>query len=104
MEFKEAMSRACEELELSGHIKTIKFKNDADTMAERIAIVHAPRPLEVKNSYMYLDALDFCFYQNGDSVDFSISGNISGNDKNKIIGAIQKALQLCTICETYLRR
>lgn len=103
MEFREAMAKACKELGLSGHIKTIKFKNDAETMAERIAIVHASRPLEVKNSYMYLDALDFCFYKNGDSVDFSISGNISGNDKNKIIGAIQKALQLCVLCEVYLR-
>lgn len=103
MNFCNALHDSCRELQLDAHIKEIKYKKDAHTYAEKIAVQFGKLPKEVKNSYMYLDALDFCFYQNGNDVDFAISGNVRGNDKLNIKNAIDKALKLCELTEQKMK-
>ena len=102
MTFEQAMHDTCRELGYDGHIKTIQYKKDALTYAEKIAIRFGV-PKVVKNSYMYLDSVDFCFYQNGNDVDFAISGVISRNDKLHIVRAINRALVICRVCEEKLK-
>lgn len=99
MTFEDAMHDACRELGYDGHIKTIEYKKDCHTYAEKIIGNFAKRPFPVKNSYMFLDGVDFCFHQNGNYVNFSISGYVARNDKLDIKNAIDKALKLCELCE-----
>ena len=103
MTFEEAMHDSCRELGLDGHIKTIENKKDCYTYAEKIVCNFKDRPFQVKNSYMFLDGVDFCFYNYKNEVNFAISGCIAGNDKLKIVKAIDKALSLCTLCEQKLK-
>ena len=102
MTFEEAMHDSCRELGLDSHIKTIVHKKDCHTYAEKIVCNFKDRPFKVKNSYMFLDGVDFSFYQNGKDVNFSISGCVSRNDKEDILDAITKALNLCKLCEDKL--
>jgi hypothetical protein len=97
MRFEKAMHDACKELGLDGHIKEIRFKKDASTYAERITLQFRKPPLAVKNSYLYLDCVNFCFFENRGECDFAISGYIHGNDKLDIKSAIEKALKLCEL-------
>ena len=46
-----------------------------------------------------MDGVDFCFHQDGDDVNFAISGYIARNDKLDIQNAIKKALEICQVCE-----
>lgn len=102
MTFEQAMHDTCRELGYDGHIKTIQYKKDAYTYAEKIAIQYGI-PKAVKNSYMYLDSVDFCFFQNGNDVNFAISGVIARNDKLDISRAINRALEICRVCEGKLK-
>lgn len=99
MTFERAMQITCKELGYDSHLKTIEYKKDCHTYAEKIICNFAKRPFSVKNSYMFLDGVDFCFHQNGKDVNFAISGYVSRNDKVDIQSAIQKALQICSMCE-----
>ena len=64
MTFEQAMHDTCRELGYDGHLKTIKYKKECYTYAEKIVSAYKKTPYTVKNSYMYLDGVDFCFYQN----------------------------------------
>lgn len=97
MTFEKAINSACRELGYDGHIKEIKYKKDAYTYAERIALNFKKPPFGVKNSYMYLDAIDFCLFEVNGECDFSISGYVHGNDKIDIIDAIDRVLKLCEL-------
>lgn len=97
MKFEKAMHDACRELGFDGHIKEIKFKKDAHTCAEQIVLQFINPPFAVKNSYLYLNGVDFCFFENRGECDFAISGYIHGNDKLDIKSAIEKALKLCEL-------
>lgn len=104
MKFKEAMEWTCRELGYSGHLEEIKYQKDAHTYAEKIATTYIDKPFYVKNSYMYLDSVDFCFYQHGEHVDFAISGHISsGRDRREISNAIASALEICSVCEEKMK-
>lgn len=103
MKFEKAMHDACRELGFDGHIKEIRFKKDASTYAERIVFQFKKPPLAVKNSYLYLDCVDFCFFENKGECDFTISGYIHGNDKLYIKSAIEKALKLCELTTLNLK-
>ena len=103
MTFEEAMHDSCRELGLDSHIKTIVHKKDCHTYAEKIVCNFKDRPFKVKNSYMFLDGVDFCFYNYKNEVNFAISGCISDNDKLEIVKAIDKALSLCALCEQKLK-
>jgi hypothetical protein len=97
MKFEKAMHDACIELGFDGHIKEIRFKKDAYTYAERIALNYKKPPFGVKNSYMYLNGVDFCLFEVNGKCDFSISGYVHGNDKIDIIGAITRVIKLCEL-------
>ena len=61
----ELIAIACKESGLDGHIKWIDRSSDAHTWAERIANgirLRNGKRLPVKNSYMYCDTLDMCFF------------------------------------------
>lgn len=102
MDFEKALYKACRVLQLDGHIKEIRYKKDANTYAEKIATQFGV-PKNVKNSYLYLDGVDFCFFQNGNECDFAISGYIHGNDKHGIKYAISQALDLCERTEYFMK-
>ena len=97
MTFEKAIHSACRELGYDGHVKEIKYKKDAYTYAERIALNFKNPPFGVKNSYMYLDGIDFCLFEVNGECDFSISGYVHGNDKIDIIDAIDRVLKLCEL-------
>lgn len=103
MTFELAMMKSCKHLGLDSHLKEIRYKKDMHSYAEMISGLYKKTPFFVKSSFMYLDAVDFCFYQDGENVNFSISGNISGNDKQNIRKAINKALDLCELCEINMK-
>lgn len=103
MTFEQAMHKACEILGYSGHLKEIKYKKDCCTYAEKIASVYIEKPFLCKNSYMYLDSMDFCFYQNGENVEFAISGHVGIRERIKLQNAIKNALELCEVCEWQMK-
>lgn len=95
MTFEKAIHCACRELGYDGHIKEINYKKDACSYAERIALNFKKPPFGVKNSYMYLNGVDFCLFEVNGECDFSISGYVRGDDKINIIDAINRVLKLC---------
>jgi hypothetical protein len=59
----EKIAAACKETGLDGHIKWIDSRKQANTWAEKIAErFRNRRQLPVKNSYMFCDTLDMCFF------------------------------------------
>lgn len=103
MTFEDAMSQTCKELGYDSHLKEINYKKDAYTYAEKIAVQYGV-PKKVKNSYMFLDCVDFCFFRDGNDVNFAISGVISRNDKLEIEKTIKKALEICRVCEQKMKQ
>lgn len=105
MEYKrqrcaEMITAACNRAGLDGHIKWIRKKSDVHTWAERVAFLNpfggmvGKRP--VKNSHMYCDTLDMCFYYNHAGVaTVSYAGRAELNRADmrdgKLIEAFQKA-------------
>ena len=92
---------ACKKAGVDSHVKWIFRKNDARTMAEQIAnqfkdVNAKDKSFPVKNSYMYCDALDLCFFFNKrNKACFSFSGfSFSGSDdlrKKRLVEAFKKA-------------
>lgn len=68
---------ACKAANLDAHITRITAKSGASTWAEKIAAQYktAREDMPVKNSYMYCDALDMCFFfLNGRTPAFAYAG------------------------------
>lgn len=63
------LARAMRKCDLDSHIKNMEFKKDAGTWAERIATrFYEKACFPVKNSYMFCDSLDMCFFYDKDMV------------------------------------
>lgn len=64
-----AITKACIEAGLESHITWHNCAPDLHTWAERISgrFREGRQPRPVKNSYMYCDALDMCFFYGGPS-------------------------------------
>lgn len=59
----ELIHNACRECGLDGHVKWIETKEDVQTWAEKIAErFRLTRNMPLKNSYMYCEQLDTCFF------------------------------------------
>ena len=58
----EIIAWACQMDGLDGHIKWIERNFDCETWAEKIANRFRKKKFPVKNSYMYCDTLDMCFF------------------------------------------
>ncbi len=101
----EIITYACQKLELDGHIKWIRHKIDCDTWAEKIANTFRRNfKLPVKNSYMYCDTLDMCFFflpESGTAcVSYSGYTTANSNDlKKNLKVAFEKAELVLTIMQ-----
>ena len=61
----ELLSMACEIAGLNTHIEWIEKKTHARTWAEKIAVrFRFEGTFPVKNTYLYCDTLDMCFFYN----------------------------------------
>ena len=57
------IANACKDAGLDTHIKWVKYHKDSATWAEKIADrFRGSRIMPVKNSYMFCDTLDMCFF------------------------------------------
>lgn len=91
----ELIEKACRENELDGHIKWIQKKADAQNYAEIIAEQYRNgKDLPVKNSYMYCNTLNMCFFF--DPTGFpcmSYSGYAFVDSQDLCEGNLQKAFE-----------
>lgn len=65
------IEKACIEAGVDSHITWHEHKSDAHTWAERISVrfMDGRQPRPAKNSYMYCDTLDMCFFYGGPTGD-----------------------------------
>lgn len=94
----ELISKACKEAWLDSHIRQIERRKDAQTWAEKIAVqfMQAGQQLPVKNSYMFCDTLDMCFfYGPGDTPKVAYAGHAGADERDitegKLVEAFRKA-------------
>lgn len=94
----ELISKACKEAGLDSHIRQIERRKDAQTWAEKIAVqfMQAGQQLPVKNSYMFCDTLDMCFfYGPGDTPQVAYAGYTTAGSpdttEGKLVEAFRKA-------------
>lgn len=61
---KDIIERACKLANIGAYTTEIKAEADAHTWAERIAAQYKDKrlPMPIKNSFMYCDTLDMCFF------------------------------------------
>lgn len=96
----ELIGAACKEVGLDGHIRWIEGRKQADTWAEKIAMrFKGNNAIPVKNSFMYCDTLDMCFFYNEAGTPFmTYAGYVTADSKDitegKLIEAFRKAGQL----------
>ncbi len=96
----EAITKACKTLGLDGHITWHTKAVDAYTWAEKISarFRNGRRPRPVKNSYMYCDTLDMCFFYGGEHGDMpymTYAGFVTADSRDitekKLVNAFEKA-------------
>lgn len=94
------ISAACKEAGLDGHIRWIETQKQAGTWAEKIAMQFKDKDsFPVKNSFMYCDTLDMCFFYDPHGVPrmtyagfaSAVSPDIT---EGKLIEAFRKAKQV----------
>ena len=97
------ITAACHEAGLTAHVRWIANKRQAETWAERIAMrFKGTSPMVFKNSYMYCDTLDMCFFYTPQGVpQVAYAGYATADSaditKGKLVEAFRKA-------DTVLRR
>lgn len=94
----ELISTACKEAGLDSHIRRIERRKEAQTWAEKIAVqfMQAGQQFPVKNSYMFCDTLDMCFfYGPGDTPQVAYAGYTTAGSpdttEGKLVEAFRKA-------------
>lgn len=93
----ELIAAACKEAELDAHIRWIESKQQADTWAERIAVrFKGEAQLPVKNSYMFCDTLDMCFFYTPEGIaQVAYAGHATADSpditEGKLLEAFRKA-------------
>lgn len=94
----ELISKACKEAGLDSHIRLIERRKEAQTWAEKIAVqfMQAGQQLPVKNSYMFCDTLDMCFFYTPQGVpQVAYAGYATADSaditKGKLVEAFRKA-------------
>ncbi len=96
----ELIAAACKEAGLDGHIRWIEGRKQADTWAEKIAVrFKSDGPLPVKNSYMYCDTLDMCFFYDEQGTPLmTYAGYVTADSKDitegKLLEAFRRARQV----------
>lgn len=91
----ELITAACKEAGLDGHIRWIEGKKQANTWAEKIAVrFKGENSLPVKNSYMYCDTLDMCFFYNEQGTPFmTYAGYVTAESKDIAEGNLFEAFR-----------
>ena len=91
----ELIHKACRECGLDGHVKWIETKEDVQTWAEKIAErFRLTRNMPLKNSYMYCEQLDMCFfYTEWDLPVVTYAGFAGVNDKDITDGQLEQAFR-----------
>lgn len=91
----ELIHKACREYGLDGHVKWIETRKDIQTWAEKIAErFRQNRNIPVKNSYMYCDQLDMCFFYTAwDLPVVTYAGFAGVNDKDITEGQLEQAFR-----------
>lgn len=91
----ELIHKACRECGLDGHVKWIETRKDIQTWAEKIAErFRQNRNIPVKNSYMYCDQLDMCFFYTAwDLPVVTYAGFAGVNDKDITEGQLEQAFR-----------
>ena len=92
----ELISKACKEAGLDSHIRQIERRKDAQTLAEKIAVqfMQAGQQLPVKNSYMFCDTLDMCFfYGPGDTPKLAYAGHAGADERDITEGKLAEAFR-----------
>lgn len=91
----ELIHKACRECGLDGHVKWIETKEDVQTWAEKIAErFRLTRNMPLKNSYMYCEQLDMCFfYTEWDLPVVTYAGFAGVNDKDITEGQLEQAFR-----------
>lgn len=94
----ELISAACKEAGLDSHIRRIERRKEAQTWAEKIAVqfMQTGQQFPVKNSYMFCDTLDMCFfYGPGDTPKVAYAGHAGADERDitegKLVEAFRKA-------------
>lgn len=93
-----AIAKACNEAGVDSHIKWHNCAADLHTWAERISgrFRDGRQPRPVKNSYMYCDTLDMCFFYGGPSGDIpymTYAGYVTAGSPDITEGKLAKAFQ-----------
>lgn len=92
----ELIHKACRAAGLDAHIRVINRKKDATTWAEKIAVqfMQAGQQLPVKNSYMFCDTLDMCFfYGPGDTPKVAYAGHAGADERDITDGKLSEAFR-----------
>jgi len=91
----ELIHNACRECGLDGHVKWIEGKQDVQSWAEKIAErFRNKRNMPIKNSYMYCDQLDMCFfYTEWDLPVVTYAGYAGVNDTDITQGKLGQAFR-----------
>lgn len=91
----ELIHNACRECGLDGHVKWIETKEDVQTWAEKIAErFRLTRNMPLKNSYMYCEQLDMCFFYTAwDLPVVTYAGFAGVNDKDITEGQLEQAFR-----------
>ena len=91
---EQAIRQACKRYGLDSHTTQKERKSDFHTWAEQIAKRFFRKGMPVKNSYMYCDSLDMCFFflENGTAV-YTYAGCADKRDatEEKIVNAFRLA-------------
>ena len=94
----ELISLACKEVGVDSHIRFIERRKEAQTWAETIAVqfMQSGQQFLVKNSYMFCDTLDMCFfYGPGDTPRVAYAGHAGADERDiadgKLLEAFRKA-------------
>lgn len=101
----ELITKACEKVGLKCSIKWIGKKSDANTYAEKIALLFKGKgKLPVKDSYMYCDSLDVSiFYGKDDTPMVSYAGYTKAKSsdlcKGKLTNAFDKIKELLDVMD-----
>ena len=108
----EAITKACSEAGIDGHIEWHNHKSDAHTWAEKISLSfkNSRRSRPVKNSYMFCDTLDMCFFYGGPQNDIPymtyagyVTAGSSDIKNDHLIDAFKKADVILQIMERIAR-
>lgn len=103
------IEQACKDAGIDSHIEWHNNKKDAHTWAERISIrfKNGRQPRPVKNSYMYCDALDMCFFFGGPNCDIphmAYAGYVTSESPDITQGKLEAAFAHANVVLQIMRR